>query len=231
MKFHCLLATLAVSTLGSLPAQAQPLRGVVFAGATLSEDLSGYAGGVVSFPGAQLGDGLALKGATSAGRYEYEATGSLIEADYVGAELGLVYQKSGEWGWANVSAGPRFTHTNLSPNDPGNALRGDQWDLGLQTDGALDGPKWRLGWYGSVGAFDGAYQAQLRLGHRVTQDDLRIGVEGGILGDPSYTRGFGGLFVSKALGGHVEVLLSAGASDQAHRGPRAYGSISLSKLF
>lgn len=227
-----LISALALmSCIGSAPANAEPLRGVMYAGGTVSESLSGYAGGILSLPGAQLGDGLGLKAGVAAGRYEYDASGTRIVGKYASTDVALVLQNSGQWGWANISAGPHYADTSLSPNDPGNRLRGSRWDLALQTDGALDGKNWRLGWYGSIGAFDEAYQARLQLGRRVGIKDIRLGVEAGIQGDPSYRKGFGGIFASKPVGNHFEIMISAGATAQAGRGSRGYGAIGLSKLF
>ncbi|WP_221794633.1 cellulose biosynthesis protein BcsS [Aquisediminimonas sediminicola] len=231
MKNMTLLTSFIIAICGTNSAFAEPLRGVAYVGGTISESQSGYAGGVMSLPGASLGHGLAIRAGTAAGRYKYEANGQQIIGKYVGADAALVYQFSGDWGWANVSAGPHFSDTSLSPNDPGNDLRGSNWDLGLQSDGALDGPKWRLGWYGSYGAFDDTYQAKLQLGHRIGRDDLRMGIEAGLQGDPSYKKGFAGMFASKAIAHNVSLQISGGASEQAGRGPRAYGSIALSTLF
>ncbi len=231
MKTITLLTTALMATCGATSASAEELRGVIYAGGTIAESQSGYAGGVVSLPGASLGHGLAIRAGTAAGRYKYTTNGQQIIGKYVGADAALVYQFSGDWGWANVSAGPHFSDTSLSPNDPGNDLRGSNWDLGLQSDGALDGPKWRLGWYGSYGAFDDTYQAKLQLGHRIGQRDLRLGLEAGLQGDPSYKKGFAGIFASTSIAHNVSLQLSGGASEQAGRGPRAYGSIALSKLF
>lgn len=213
------------------PASAETLKGVAFAGGTVSESLSGHAGAVVALPGHRLGDGPALRGSVAAGRYEYTSAGTQITGKYKGADIGLVSQHSGAWGWANLSAGAHFSDTSLTPDDPGNALRGSRWDLALQTDGALESKSWRLGWYGSYGVFDETYQAKLALGRRVGANDLRLGVEGGIQGDPSYTRGFAGVFASRHIARNTTLQISAGASEQAGRSARAYGSIALSTLF
>lgn len=213
------------------PALAEPLRGVAYAGGTVSEGASGYVGTAVSLPGAELGDGAMIKASIAGGHYKYDASGTKIIGKYASAEVALGYQFSGKWGWANVSAGPHFTHTTLSPVDLGNDRRGSRWDVAVQSDGAFDGPDLRLGWFGSYGAFDKAYQARLQLGRRAGTDNLRLGIEAGVQGDPRYTRGFGGAFVSKVIGKHLDLQVAIGASEQAGRGRRAYGSVALSKLF
>lgn len=229
MKTPFILALAAAATLSASAAGATTPTGVWFAGGTVSESSSAYAGAVVALPGGRLGRGLALRGSVNAGQYEYDAGGVRIDADYGGGEVALVYQMSGAWGWANVSAGPRFTHTSLSPADPGNDRRGSRWDLGLQTDGARDGEKWRLGWFASLGPFDGAYQARVQIGRKL--DGTRVGIEGGVQGDPSYTKAMLGGFVATPVAGALELHIGAGATEQAGRGPRAYGTIGLSRVF
>lgn len=213
------------------PTQPQTLRGVWFIGGTVSESASGYAGGVVSLPGESLGHGLAIRVSVSGGKYHYDAGATPITADYAGAETAVVYQLSGTWGWANLSAGPKFAHTRLSPIDPGNKLRGSRWDLGLQSDGALDRPHWRLGWFGSYGVANQAYQAKLQLGRKLAAGTFRLGAEAGIQGDPSYKKGIFGGFVSKTIGRALEVEISGGVTEQHGRGARAYGSLGLSRVF
>jgi len=219
------------SLLASGPALAEPLQGVAFAGGTVGESISGYAGTVVSLPGAELGDGAAIKAGVAGGRYKYEASGTQVVAKYASVDVGLAYQFSGTWGWANVSAGPHFAHTSLSPADPKNERSGSRWDLALQSDGAFDGPDWRLGWFGSYSAFDKAYQARFQLGRRTGGSNLRLGVEAGVQGDSRYTRGFAGAFASKPIGKNLDLLVAVGASEQAGRSARAYGSVAVSKLF
>ncbi|HET9629856.1 MAG TPA: cellulose biosynthesis protein BcsS, partial [Novosphingobium sp.] len=145
-------------------------------------------------------------------------------------DLALVEQVSGGWGWANVSAGPRYTHTRLSPVDPGNSRRGSRWDLGLQTDGALDSPGWRLSWLGSYGVVDEEYQAQLELGRKIGSKGLRLGIEGGVQGDPSYRKVRGGAFIAAALG-TIEVQVGGGVSKERGQSSCGYASISLAKVF
>ena len=230
MKAILLFFALPVG-LASAVAHAETPKGVWFVGGSVSESSSAYAGGVVSLPGNSLGHGLAIRLGFSGGRYEYDAGATRITAEYGGAETALVYQFSGKWGWANASAGPKFSHTKLSPVDPGNKLRGSRWDLGLQSDGAFDGAKWRLGWFGSYGVANEAYQAKLQLSRKIAADNLRLGIETGIQGDPSYKKGILGAFIGTAIGRNLDLQIGSGISEQRGRGPRVYGSIGLSRVF
>ena len=209
-------ACCAYLALGSLPASAQD-SGVVFAGGGVSDGYNAYAGVVVALPGNALGDGLAVRASTGGGQYRYDSAGQEIEASYLSGEIALVYQLSGEWGWANFGVGPRLSHNETEPLDPGNDNEGTSLDAAFSTDGAL-GNRWRLGWYGAVGLGDETYAAELRFGPLLDEaSQTRIGVEAGVQGDENYTRGALGLFVSRQLGGQIEGRLSGGFSEQRGR--------------
>lgn len=222
---------LCTAALPTAPAQAQD-TGVVYAGGAAGGGaINGYVGGVVSLPGARLGNGLAVRAGVTGGDYNYEANGERIDAQYIGAEVALVYQVSSDWGWANVSAGPRVTDTSLKPNDPGNPLRGTTYDLALQTDGSV-GSAFRATWFGSLGVDKRAYITQLRLSPLIDgTTDMRLGVEGGVQGDRTYTRKSIGLFASRRLGDDWQGLISGGVTDQAGIGARAYGTLGVSRVF
>lgn len=205
--------------------------GVVYAGGGVGEGRNVYAGAVIALPGATLGHGIALRAGGGAGSYEYESGGTLIDGDYVSGEAALVYQTSGEWGWANFGAGPRVTDTRLSPLDPANERAGTRWDLALQTDGAV-GYRWRLGWFGSLGVFDEAFITEARFGSLVHEESqTRLGLEAGVAGDETYTRGYLGLFASTQIAPKTEVRLSGGLSEQRGRSARGYAALSLSRTF
>ena len=223
------LALLAVSALSGQAALAQD-RGVIYAGGSVGDGAGGYGGGLISLPGNSLGHGLAVRAGVNGGTYRYRTT-ERIEATYIGAEAALVYQTSGSWGWANIGAGPRFTKTDLDPNDPGNKLQGSRWDVGVQTDGVL-GDRLRLGWFGSWGIRNESYMAQLRLTQAINrQSDTRLGLEATLQGDPTYKRGGLGAYISTAIGGGWTGQLSAGATEQKGRDARPYLSIGLSQVF
>lgn len=213
-------------------ASAQSSKGVAFAGGSVGEGVSAYAGAVTSLPGASLGDGLAIRGSVNGGRYRYTGGPGRVRAEYLGAELALVYQSSGDWGWTNVSAGPRFTDISLSPADPENKRQGTRVDAALQADGGLGMKDWRLGWLGAIGVIDGAYQARLQLGRLVSAaSQARLGIEAGVQGDPYFTTVSAGAFASTRLGRNLEGQLSAGFTEQAGRGAKPYVSLGVSQLF
>jgi hypothetical protein len=167
------------------------------------------------------------------GQYRYTTGAQTIEADYVGAEVALVYQTSGDWGYANFGAGPRVSDTSLSPDDPGNERRGRRWDAGVTSDGTLNlSPAWRLNWYGSFGLIDGPYQARLGVGRIVNVErQTRVGVEAGISGDPRYTTKTAALFLASRIGRNLEGSVSAGVLEPDGRDIRPFGAVGLSLLF
>jgi hypothetical protein len=206
-------------------------RGVIYAGGGVGEGRNVYAGGVIALPGATLGNGLAIRGGGSAGSYRYVSAGNEVEGDYVSGEVALVYQTSGQWGWANFGAGPRVTDTNLNRPDPANERVGTRWDVALQADGAL-GYRWRLGWFGSIGVRDKAYISEARFGPLVDErSQTRMGLEAGVAGDETYTRGSLGLFASTQIADKTEIRLSGGASEQRGRKARPYAALALSRTF
>lgn len=223
------LSVIGLALVSATPALAQD-RGVAFAGGSAGNGAIGYAGVVVALPGDSLGNGFAVRASGGGGTYRYQGAPGEVEAEYVSGELALVYQMSGSWGWANLSAGPRVSHTRLSPEDLSNRLRGTRVDAALQTDGAV-GQAWQLGWFGSLGVNDRAYVTEVRLGRLVSDAGTRLGVEGGLQGDRSYTRGNAGAFVSTRLAPKWEARLSGGVTEEAGRNARGYVSLGASHVF
>jgi hypothetical protein len=230
MRLMAIIAALAASSI-SFPVQAEELRGVWFAGATLSDSQSGYAGGILALPGSGLGRGLAMRISANAGSYDYEGGAQRIAGSYRGAEVALVYQASGAWGWANFSAGPRLTDTRLRPDDPDNRRKGTRLDAGAQLDGAVDGPDWRLGWLGSAGLVDQNFQTRLQLGRKISEGRYRIGLEAGILGDPIFTKEHAGAFIALPFVGKSEMQLGSGLVFQEEKSAQLYGSVQISSVF
>jgi len=220
---------LALTFIPCLTAQATD-QGVVFAGGTVSDDLSGYGGAVVALPGGALGRGLALRASGNVGRYEYRAGERLIHGDFAGGEVSLVEQLSGAWGYANLGVGGRFEQTNLHPLDLTNNRRGARWDAGLTTDGGLIRNAWRLGWYGGYGPVVEDYQARLDLTRRAGSR-LRLGIEGGAQGDPTYHRFGAGVLGIVRIGRATDFRLSGGGTQQPGRGARAYAALAVAQLF
>lgn len=213
-------------------ALASPLYGVFYAGGTVSKDPSAYAGVTRALPGGMLGKGLAFKTALSGGAYRYDSGAEEISARYYSGHVGIVYQKSGEWGWANVGAGPRFTQTDLTPDDPANTREGFRVDALISTDGAINPDGLRVSWYAETGVRDRSYVAKVQLTHHIDKEKKwRAGVEGLFQGDRYYDRQGAGVVVAAKVRDKMEVQFSGGATFQSGRGEEPYFSISLNKLF
>jgi hypothetical protein len=214
------------------PAHAQEYRGIWFSGITVSNDLSGYAGVLMALDKSGLGHGMAMRISVNGGRYRYDTNGTLIKANYGGGEVAAVYQmSSADWGWANFSIGPRYGYTAFSPNDPANERQGSRWDAGLGTDGALDLEHWRLSWLGAYGIGDNTFQTQLQVGRKLSQTTMRMGLEGRIMGDRTYTKNMLGGFFATAVVKDMELLISAGTMMQSGQGTRPYAALEISQLF
>jgi hypothetical protein len=227
-----LAGALTALLLGSA-ASAEPYTGVAFAGAAAGDGLSGYAGIVHALPGNALGKGLAVRGSISGGSFEYESNAVEIDGRFASGEAALVYQLSGTWGWANVSAGARLSDVKLSPNDPSNDRQGTRVDLALQSDGAvLLDSAWRMGWLGSLGVRDRTYFGRADIGRVIApRSQTRLGLEAGVQGDPRYRSATLGLFAATRLARSFEGRISAGASDREGRRPKPYATLGVSLLF
>lgn len=224
---------LAIALSSAAAASAEDYHGVVYAGGSAGQGANGYLGTVVALPGASLGHGLALRGTVTGGDYRYRTDGILIRGRYVGGEVAMVYQMSGNWGWANLSAGGRVTDTTLRPIDPKNDRRGTRFDVGVQADGAFNlSPQWRMTYLGSVGVREGDYLVKADIGPFLdSKSQTRIGVEGALQGDPSYHAHSAGLFVSTQLAPATSLQLSGGVRDESGNGTGGYVALGSSILF
>lgn len=211
------------------PALAQD-SGVWFGGGTIATDWSAYAGAVISLPGSSLGHGWAIRPVVVGGEYKYFTNGEGVHGKYAGGTLALVYQMSGDWGWNNLSVGPRYMNTELHPRDVNNDRRGGRWDAVVSVDGAHPVGPWRLDWYGAYGFDAEDYQVSFDLTYALG-DRWRLGPQIGAQGDPTYDRQTYGLLAAVKVGKGAEIQLGGGASDQSGRGTLGYGLVGFSQTF
>lgn len=215
----------------SNPAAAKN-RGVVFVGGSASDAYNVHGGAVVALPGEQLGRGLALRISGSTGKYHYSSDGVGINGEYNSGEMALVYQSSGTWGWANLSAGPRITHLKLVPADPHNPGAGTRWETASQADGQLGTGSFNMGWLASYGFSQKAFLFQLRPGKVLDNGPIsKVGLEAVVQGDTRYSARGAGLFANSRLTEQTEIRAAVGATDQAGREPKPYFSLALATLF
>jgi hypothetical protein len=128
-----------------------------------------YAGLIVPGPGRQNGRGFLQRYWVDAFGYEYDGAPGRVEARAVGAEAALGYGASIAGGWWTVSAGLRYTDTDLSPDDPSATARGGQLGGKFQFEGeaALD-PQWRAGFIASYATRQNGYWSRFRLTRSVS---------------------------------------------------------------
>ncbi|HXI87860.1 MAG TPA: cellulose biosynthesis protein BcsS [Parvularculaceae bacterium] len=223
---------IAVSLCAVAFVRAEAADGIIVAGGSVSGDDSAYAGAVIALPGSSLGHGWAVKAAANGGRYKYSGGVGEVSATYYGGAIGAVYQLSGKWGWANISAGARFTQTHLSPFDPGNARAGFRTDFAPSSDGAFNlDPHWRLGWYGEGGVRDRYYLTRVELTRSVGAGRWRLGAEGGVQGDPTYRKERGGAVAAVKLTPKLEAHLSGGAEFQRDGKTKPYVTLGFGLSF
>lgn len=201
-------------------------RGVMFAGADGGEDASGYAGVTWAAPASRLGDGWAVRGLASAGRYDYDSGAVEIEAEFVQADISLLHQRSGAWGYLNLGLGARITDTDLDPVDPGNDRQGSHWDGIVSVDGARDMGPWRVGGYGVYGVRMREYYVRADLTRRVATS-VRLGVEALVDGDESFSRTRGGAVLVYEPSSRYAVRGVIGGRDDGG----AYASLGFSRAF
>jgi hypothetical protein len=118
--------------------------------------------------------------------YEYDSGSRRIEADAWGGEAAVGYAWSSPRGWSEVSAGVRYTDTDLSPDDRSADARGSQVGAKLQFQGewTLAGA-WRGGVIGSFANQQSAYWSRVRL-VRSTGARTELGVEALAGGNDEY---------------------------------------------
>jgi len=217
--------------LASQAVHAQDLEGVWFVGGAVSDSSNAYGGIVQALPGSRLGDGLAVRAAVTGGRYRYDADDANIVGKYLGGEIAVVMQKSGEWGWANFSLGPRVTDTSLSPGDPSNDRSGTRFDLGLQSDGTFKFGTFRTHWYGAFGPADKTYNGRVQLGRVLQNERYELGIDGRLVGDPSFAQQTLGGYLVAPLTDAINVELGSGIVWNDANEKDAYASVSFSSVF
>jgi hypothetical protein len=222
-----LVAGLAMA--GTAHAADAPV-GVWYLGGS-SNTPNGYGGVLRSLPGAALGHGFALRATASGGEYDYTAGVGKVTAHYEGGDLALVYQSSGAWGWANLAGGPQYVNTDLSPVDPGNKRRGGRWEASLQSDGEFYFDALRVGWYGQGGLTYGSYDARLHVNYRLGSERLRLGVEGGVQGDPTYRLEKVGPTLDIQTNSALTIQIGGGVRLQQSLPTQGFVSLGFSRVF
>ena len=209
-------------SVGSAFAQS---AGAVFAGGETGRDWSAYAGAVWALE--MGGDARwAVRGIASTGGYDYRSSSVEVESKYGQAEVVLLRQTSGAWGYLNVGGGARFTDTDLEPDDPGNGRRGGRWDALIAADGVRRIQDWEVGGFATYGVDMEEYFVRGRVTRGVGTNGLRLGVETVVQGDPNYDRQGVALVAMHRQDSGLEWTATAGL-----RGGEGHFSIGLVRSF
>jgi hypothetical protein len=214
--------SLAVGVLAVPAASGAQESVVISGGGELDVASYGYLSATLALPG-QIGQGPAVRVSGFGGDYSYRG-GSLdrrIDAQFGGAEVDGVYQFTQGGLWINGVVGGRYVDTQFNPNDPGNRRRGSQGEVAVGTDGGYASGPWRTDWYASYGTRLDDYEARLSLTHAI-DSRLRLGAEGDVEGDPTYTQERVGPYLGVGVAKNSEIQLSAGVSDGSDRGAGGY---------
>lgn len=137
-------------------------------------------------PGSRLGNGWVQRYWLDTFTYDYESNGRRIDANVWGGEAMLGYQASRPGLSGAAYLGVRYSNASLSPDDPSNDIRGDNFWLKGQLEGeaALD-RKWRVnGIVSYLFGLDG-YWSRVRLLRSLSGTHF-IGPEAIAQGDPKY---------------------------------------------
>lgn len=190
-----------------------------------------YAGLIAPVFSDHLGDGLVQRYWADFYGYSYDALQE-IDAQAVGLEGALGYQKSGKAGWAAVYAGLRYNNTWLSPDDPFNRNQGEQWWVKAQVEGQVNlAERWKLGGIANYLFKAEAFWLRTRL-MRGLDGGLSTGPELIHMGDPFYRAWqFGWAVTGFKPWDKAELGFKVGARVTEGAGVNALIGIELSKLF
>lgn len=123
-----------------------------------------YAGLILPGPGRRNGRGFLQRYWVDAFGYEYDGAPGRVEARAVGAEAAIGYGAGTAGGWWTVSAGLRYTDTDLKPDDRSATARGGQLGGKFQFDGETGlGGGWRGSVIASYATRQNGYWGRLRL--------------------------------------------------------------------
>lgn len=216
------IVSLAFGLLSALIAgQSLAADTAVFAGLSSASRTSfGFVGGTKATNGDIAKDGLLLRGLLYSGRYDYDTVGvagGKVDGKIDGVEVAVGYQWLQPNSRFSVYGGLDHQRHRLSPDDPGNSVKGGKTGALVQAEIETMG----LPWYGNVIAkysdpFN-AHWVRGRLGYGV--GSVVIGPEVINEGSTSFRENRYGLFLDVPVSGATSLSFSAG-----HRKSRGDGA-------
>ncbi|MEW5782789.1 MAG: cellulose biosynthesis protein BcsS [Pseudomonadota bacterium] len=206
-------------------------KGLNLAGFEFAKDNSYfYLGGIQAASNA-LGAGLAYRAWLDVGTYQYDKSGSPIDARYWRVSGAAGYQSAGERGWWAGYVGAAYQQTSLSPDDPENASRGGKVNPFVQLEGETQlAPDLRALLGASYTFGREAYWLRGRIFKSIGAS-RRIGAELVLHGDPDYDAAqLGGLFVLP-LDGKTMTIFKAGIRTATGSASSPYGGLEFTRSF
>jgi hypothetical protein len=172
-----------------------------------------YFGGglLIPFPRSHLGQGWVQRYWLDTFTYSYEAGTQQIDSSVWGAEAMLGYQASRPGLSGALYLGVRYSDAHLSPDDPGSALRGQQWFPKAQVEGeAMLSQTWRANAIAAYTLILDGYWTRFRLLRGLTGTKF-LGPELVVQGDPNYSAlKLGAVFGGIPLSSRVSLNVKGG---------------------
>lgn len=178
-----------------------------------------------------LGNGFVQRWWVDRVTYSYDNNGQNTQAEQLGAEGSLGYQKSGPWGSWAMFAGAVYRDTNFSPDAQNNPARGGFVRGRIQVEGErILNQDWRVNINANYVTGQDSYWARGRLLYNLNARRL-IGPEVIVLGDPNFQiRQYGGVVMGLNVLSIADVAVRGGARE-AHDGTTFYLGLELARPF
>ncbi len=200
------------------------------AGTTYSAAYAGLIAPIHSRFG-RLGNGFVQRWWVDRLTYSYDNNGQNTQAEQLGAEGSLGYQKSGAWGSWAIFAGAVYRDTNFSPDALNNPARGGFVRGRIQIEGErILNQNWRVNLNANYVTGQDSYWARGRLLYNLNARRL-IGPEVVVLGDPNFQiRQYGGVAMGLNILSIADVAVRGGARE-AVDGTTFYFGLELARPF
>jgi hypothetical protein len=238
------VALIVASAAPALASESAPTSKVVFSGFDVAKDSHAFYSGIIVSLERDLGkSGLMFRAVGVGVGYEYDTIigflPATVEGDAWFGDVMIGYQHLQPGLRTALYIGAEYQNHDLSPNDPGNTINGDE--VGFKVVGELETDASSRFYFGLIGAYSTAfdtYWSRARVGLR--HDDRVFGIEGVFGGNEGYDNQRVGGFVTfpAPIGPHNgEISASAGyqfADDDQNfggGGRGAYGGLGYSFSF
>lgn len=219
MRLAIFCAGLSVSAANAQTAAPQPTNALFTGFQVTGNDASAYLGGSTSFGKGLWSSGWRARAIGALGAYDYRGTlvtAGIPHSQRFDGKNGFLAALAGyQWRRGRATfklfAGLEAEDQSITPNDPGNPVRGQRLGVLVQTESWLNfGARSFLSVDASYGSAFEEYWSLARLGTHI-RPRLAIGVEGGALGNAAYNAGCGGGFIRITSHG-AQITISSGVT-------------------